>query len=54
MTKPNAESELRKAGITPTIDACAAYRIGYESGRKSEDIIKMLQNATTVVGGKNG
>jgi hypothetical protein len=27
------EDKLRAAGITPTIEACAAYRLGYKAGR---------------------
>lgn len=29
----SVEDKLRAAGITPTIDACAAYRLGYKAGR---------------------
>ncbi len=32
-TRNGVEAKLREAGITPTIEACQAYRLGFWAGK---------------------
>ena len=42
------EDKLRAAGITPTIEACAAYRLGCDEAYKAANGAKIVRDATTV------
>ena len=41
-------TKLRAAGITPTIEACAAYRLGCDEAYKAANGAKIVRDATTV------
>jgi hypothetical protein len=42
------EDKLRAASITPTIEACAAYRLGSDEAQKAANGAKIVRDATTV------